>query len=98
VKKVAKIFGADLVGVYALNSWWVYSHWYNLRTFEEKLIELPEDFRKYAIAIEIEYEMFKTFPKEAGWAATCMGYFRMEFVAGFLAHFIRDLAYRAIVR
>lgn len=98
VKKVAKFLGADMVGVCELDSRWVYSHWYDLHTREEGVLELPEDSRKYAVAlaVEMDYEMFKTSPKEVEGAATGMGYSRMAFVAGSLAHFIRDLGYRAI--
>jgi epoxyqueuosine reductase len=98
VKKVAKIMGADLVGICELDSRWVYSHWFNLYTREEGTLELPEDCSRYAIAmaVEMDYEMFRTSPKEPEGAATGLGYSRMAFVAGSLAHFIRDLGYTAI--
>ena len=98
VKKVAKLLGADLVGICELDSRWIYSHWYNMHTREEGVLELPEGCSKYAIAIavEMDYEMFRTSPKEPEGAATGLGYSRMAFVAGSLAHFIRNLGYTAI--
>jgi reductive dehalogenase len=97
IKKVAKLLGADLVGICELDLRWIYSHWYNLHTRESGLLEIPEQCR-YAIAIatEMDYEMFRTSPTEIEGAATGMGYSRMAFVAGSLAHFIRDLGYTAI--
>ena len=97
VKKVARFLGADLVGICELDSRWIYSHWYNLHTREEGQLETPSGC-KYAIAIavEMDYEMFRTSPKEVESAATGMGYSKMALVAGSLAHFIRDLGYTAI--
>ncbi|MGD9034145.1 MAG: reductive dehalogenase [Desulfobacteraceae bacterium] len=97
VKKVAKVLGADLVGICQLDNRWVYSTWFNLHSREEGHLELPEGC-KYAIAIavEMDYDMFKTSPNEVEGAATGLGYSKMAFVAGSLAHFIRDLGYTAI--
>lgn len=97
VKKAAKVLGADLVGICQLDSRWVYSRWFNLHTREEGELELPEGC-KYAIAIavEMDYDMFKTSPNEVEGAATGLGYSKMAFVAGSVAHFIRDLGYTAI--
>jgi reductive dehalogenase len=97
VKKAARLLGADMVGICELDSRWIYSHWYNLHTRENGPLEVSEEC-KYAIAIavEMDYEMFRTSPTEVEGAATGLGYSRMAFVAGSLAHFIRDLGYIAI--
>jgi reductive dehalogenase len=97
VKKVAKFLGADLVGICELDSRWIYSDWYDLHSRETGPLEIPEGC-KYAIAIavEMDYEMFRTSPTEIEGAATGLGYSRMAFVAGSLAHFIRDLGYTAL--
>jgi len=98
IKKVARLIGADLVGICELDSRWVYSRWYDLHSKEEGPFDLPERCRKFAIAIavEMDYEMFRTSPNEIEGAATGLGYSKMAFVAGSLAHFIRDLGYTAI--
>lgn len=97
VKKVAKLLGADMVGICELDSRWIYSHWYNLHTRENGPLEIPEQCNyAIAIAVEMDYEMFRTSPTEIEGAATGLGYSRMAFVAGSLAHFIRDLGYTAI--
>jgi hypothetical protein len=46
--------------------------------------------------VEMDYEMYKTSPNEVEGAATGLGYSKMAFVAGSLAHFIRDLGYTAV--
>lgn len=97
VKKVAKLLGADLVGICELDSRWVYSRWYNLHNRENAPLEVPDGCNwAIAMAVEMDYEMFRTSPTEIEGAATGMGYSRMAFVAGSLAHFIRNLGYTAI--
>jgi reductive dehalogenase len=97
IKGVAKWLGASLVGVCELDSRWVYSHYYNLASREYGPLETPEECRfAIALAVEEEYYAIKTSPLEPGSAATGLGYSHMGFVAGSLAHFIRDLGYMAI--
>lgn len=97
IKGVAKWLGAALVGVCELDSRWVYSHYYNLASREYGPLETPEECRfAIALAVEEEYYAIKTSPLEPGSAATGLGYSHMAFVAGSLAHFIRDLGYTAI--
>jgi epoxyqueuosine reductase len=97
VKKAARSLGADLVGICELDSRWVYSRWFNLHSREEGPLEVPEGCRyAVAIAVEMDYEMFRTSPKEVEGAATGLGYSKMAFVAGSVAHFIRGLGYTAL--
>lgn len=97
VKRAAKALGACAVGVCELDRRWVYSHSFHLKTHEHKELELPPEC-KYAVAIatEMDYDMFKTSPSEVEGAATGKGYSDTAYVAGSLAHFIRNLGYRAI--
>jgi reductive dehalogenase len=101
VKRVARWFGASLVGICEVNALWIYSHWgehYSKPIPEVSPgdpIELPEEFR-YAvvIAVEMEYEDVKRSP------AVCpsidLGYSKMAFVATSVAEYIRLLGYNAI--
>ncbi len=97
IKKVARLFGASLVGICELDRRWVYSHYYLAGTGEHKPLELPEDIR-YAVtmAIEMEYDVIATSPQATANAGSGLGYSRMPFVAGLLAQFIRLLGYKAI--
>jgi reductive dehalogenase len=97
IKGVAKWLGADLVGVCELDSRWVYSHYYHLATGDHGPLEIPEGCRfAISIAVEEEYYSIKTSPVEIGSGGTGLGYSHMAFVAGSLAHFIRDLGYTAL--
>jgi reductive dehalogenase len=96
-KKVAKFFGADLVGVCELDRRWVYSHSYNIRTKEYASVKIPEEC-KYALvtAVEMDYEAMKCSPNYIQGAAGGLGYSEEAFTAGLLAQFIRALGYKAL--
>jgi reductive dehalogenase len=86
IKKVARYFGADLVGICKLDKRWVYLNQ-----------EIPEEFQ-YAIvmAFEQDYEVIKYFPSYISDAATSMGYSDMAVTNAYLASFIENLGFKAI--
>ena len=71
VKKVAKLAGADLVGICQLDRRWLYSHSYNMSTRESKVLEIPPEI-KYAIAfaVEMDYDLIQTSPTTIAGAGT----------------------------
>jgi len=91
IKKAAKYFGADLVGVCKLEKRWVYSH------AGGKPQEIPDEF-KYAIILgfEEEYDLVKYYPTYIADAATSMGYSRMAVTNNYLTYFIQGLGYQVI--
>ena len=91
IKKAAKYFGADLVGVCKLEKRWVYSH------AGGKPQEIPDKF-KYAIvlAFEEEYDLIKYYPTYIADAATSMGYSRMAIASNYLTFFIHRLGFNVI--
>jgi epoxyqueuosine reductase len=93
VKRTARFFGADLVGVTELDCRWLYA---NKRSNLEP-IELPEGVR-YAVVMGIEMDGvgIATTPECPAAAATGMAYSQMAFAASSLAEFIRNLGYAAI--
>jgi epoxyqueuosine reductase len=97
VKKVARYFGASLVGICELDRRWVYSYSYHMQTKEHAPVEIPEEC-KYAIAtaVEMDYEAMRTSPALTQGAATGLGYSEEAFTAGLLAQFIRALGYQGI--
>ena len=97
IKKVAKAYGASLVGVCELDRRWVYSHRQNVLEKKHEPIEIPEEF-KYAIALafEMDYELIKLSPTHTGAAGPTSAYGRMALTTGSLAQFIRYLGYKAI--
>jgi epoxyqueuosine reductase len=97
IKKAAGFFGASLAGVCELDRDWVYSAAFPLSDPKSVPNELPEEYRyAIAIAIEMDYEAIRCSPASPSSAATGLGYSKMAFVAGLLAHHIRGLGYKAI--
>jgi epoxyqueuosine reductase len=96
-KRVARFFGASLVGVAKVHPNWIYSHEFNTLTHEHYPIEIPEACDKaVVIAIEMDYNAIRSSPNGVAGAATGLGYSKMAFVANAVAAFIRGLGYRAI--
>ena len=92
IKKAARFFGADLVGICKLDRRWVYSH-----LFAGGPNELPEEYQ-YAVVMGFaeEYNMLKYFPSYIADAATSMGYSRMAIANAYLAEFLRGMGFKAI--
>ncbi len=99
VKTAATFFGASLVGICKLERRWVYSSSYLLAPEGGKTVQnvIPEEF-KYAIAIgvEMDYDAIQCSPSGPAATATGLGYSKMAFTAGLLAHYIRGLGYQAL--
>lgn len=97
VKKVARFFGADLVGICRLHPNWVYSHEYNTITQEHYPIEVPEGCHNaIVLGIAMDYEAIRMSPTALEGSAVGWGYSMMVFLANLMAVFIRGLGYRAI--
>ncbi|MDD2665389.1 MAG: reductive dehalogenase [Methanocellales archaeon] len=95
IKKVAKFYGADLVGICELDQRWVYSNYFDRSTGNFGELGIPY---KYAIvlAVEMDWEGIKKSPGYEASAATALGYSEMAEVAPSLARYIRSLGYPAI--
>jgi epoxyqueuosine reductase len=101
IKKTAKWFGADLIGITPLNKLWVYSH---LGDHSVHLglggkvgdpIELSDYFSNVIVmAIEMDYRHVLRSP--AVESSTDLGYSKMAFVSSSLACFIQELGYNAM--
>ena len=99
IKKVAKFFGADLVGICELDRRWVYSHSHFNGPDGPiyKPQEVPEEY-KYAVVMgfEEDYNLLKYYPTYIADAASSMGYSRMAITNDYLSTFIRGLGFKAI--
>jgi epoxyqueuosine reductase len=97
IKKVARYFGADLVGICRVHPNWVYSNEFNLLTSEHYPIELPEGCHNaIVLVLAMNYEGIRMAPTTLEGGVVGLGYSMMAFVANLLATFIRGLGYRAI--
>ncbi len=100
VKKVAKFYGASLVGIAKINEKWIYKN--AGKRFDGKFmgsypINLPEEInRVIVIAIEMNSLALSVTPAVPACAATGLGYSKMAFAISCLGEFIRNLGYQAI--
>jgi reductive dehalogenase len=97
MKKAALFMGASAVGICRVDPRWVYSHSFHPYTMEHISINIREKV-EYAIVMvhEMNYTLMRTAPAFGENAATGRGYSMMAYVSASMAHFIRDLGYRAI--
>ncbi|MBD3206145.1 reductive dehalogenase [Candidatus Bathyarchaeota archaeon] len=93
VKKAARFFGANLVGIAEINKNWIYAN----RRRDLEPLKLPEGV-KYAIVMAVEMDPLAigTSPEGPAAAATGLGYSKMAFTASCIAEFIRNLGYTAV--
>ena len=97
VKHVAKVFGADLVGITHFDERWVYTHAYSRLGETEKEQELPGDLpHVVVIAQEMDRELIDTVPSALSGTATGIGYSHDTLVLLGLTQYIRNLGYRAV--
>lgn len=97
VKHVARVFGADLVGITGYDERWVYSHAYSRLGETEKSQELPSDLPNViVIAQEMDRGLVDTVPSALSGAATGVGYSHDTLVLLGLAQYVINLGYRAV--
>jgi reductive dehalogenase len=97
LKKAATFFGAARVGVCELDRRWVYSSVYSHKVQKSLPNTISEEYQyAVALAIEMDYTSIGCSPASPSSAATGLGYSKMAFIAGLLAHYIRGLGYKAI--
>jgi len=86
IKKVAKFYGASLVGIASLDTKWLY-----------KDVILPDGIDKVIVmAVEMDKDGVATTPALPASAATGLGYSKMAFLISLMGEFIRNLGYKAI--
>lgn len=86
IKKVALLFGAEMVGITELDQRWVYQD-----------IEIPH---KYAIVVVVSHvrSLNNTAPSHFSWVSATEAYSRLKFISTQVADFIRGLGYDAMYR
>ena len=97
VKRVARVFGADLVGITSYDERWVYTHAYSRLGETEKPQELPSDLPNViGIAQEMDRDLVDTVPSALSGTATGVGYSHDTLVLLGLAQYVINLGYRAV--
>ena len=97
VKHVARVFGADLVGITGYDERWVYTHAYSRLGETDKPQELPSDLPNViVIAQEMDRDLVDTVPSALSGTATGVGYSHDTLVLLGLAQYVINLGYRAV--
>ena len=108
IKKAAKFYGADLVGIAPFEERWLYNSevHFPMDPSGNPIKEHLNPFRKVELdfkpksvivmAFEMDYEAYKTQPSEVGGSATSMGYSKMMESSVRLAYMIRRLGYNSL--
>ena len=97
IKHVAKVFGADLVGITAYDERWVYTHAYSRQGETEKEQELPTDLPNVIVIVqEMDRDLIETVPSALSGTATGVGYSQDSLVLLGLAQYVINLGYRAV--
>lgn len=96
LRKVAKLFGADLLGVCAYDERWMYSALFDEATASSKPSDLPADLPNVIVVGEaMDESLTKTVPSALSGSATGLGYSNDAVTLIGLAQYIRNLGYRA---
>ena len=97
VKHVAKVFGADLVGVTAFDQRWVYTERFSAETGGAKPNELPEGLTSViVIGQAMDSDLIRTAPSALSGTATGLGYSQDAAVLLGIAQYIKNLGYEAV--
>lgn len=97
IKHIARLFGADLVGVTGYDERWVYTHAYSRLGEQEKPQELPADLPNVIVIVqEMDRGLIETVPSALSGTATGIGYGHDTMVLLGLTQYVRNLGYRAV--
>jgi ferredoxin len=96
IKKVARLFGADAVGVCAFDPRWIYEKTYSRMAQAERDPDLPEGMRSVIVVVTaMDHDLTATVPSALAATATGMGYTQDAVTLMSIAQYIRNLGYDA---
>ncbi len=97
IKRIGKMFGADMIGITAVDLRWHYSHKYDADNKSEKPNELATDLQNcIVIGTEMPYDVIRTYPSALAGVAPGFGYSKDAVILQTLSQFIRNLGYEAV--
>lgn len=96
IKRLARFFGADLVGITHFDHRWHYSRRPDTRTVTPTANELPEGMTHVIVmGHEMDFDLVETYPSAVAGAATGREYSHEAAIVMQLAAYIRNLGYEA---
>ncbi|MEZ4557643.1 MAG: reductive dehalogenase [Caldilineaceae bacterium] len=97
IKQVARLFGADLVGITGFDERWLYTQKFSDLRQESKPQEVPAGLDNViVVAQSMDYDLIRTVPSALSGAATGLGYSHDAMVVLGIAQYIRNLGYNAV--
>lgn len=97
IKQVAKLFGADLVGVTDFDTRWHYSKRVDCRDFSEVDTELPDGMTNTIVmGHAMNHDLVATYPSALAGAATGMEYSHETGIVVQMVTYIRNLGFNAV--
>ncbi len=97
VKHVAKVVGADLVGISPFDERWVYTERFSAGSGEGKPNDLPDGLTNViVIGQSMDHDLTRTAPSALAGTATGLGYSLDSVVLLTIAQYVRNLGYEAV--
>jgi epoxyqueuosine reductase QueG len=97
IKRIARLFGADLCGITDFDERWIYASRVDVRDFSEAEHGLPEGLTSVIVlGHEMDYDLVRTYPSALAGAATGREYSHEAAIVIQLAAYIRNLGYEAV--
>ena len=97
IKQVGKLFGADMIGITAVDHRWHYSHKFDADTRTEKPNNLSDELTNcIVVGTEMSYDVVRTYPSALAGVAPGFGYSKDAVILQTLSQFIRNLGYEAV--
>lgn len=97
IKKTAKIYGADLVGITGYDPRWTYKSKFSGRTQSSKPVEIPEGITNVIVLGKaMQYDLVRMSPTATAATSAAAGYAEDAITLLALAQYIRSLGYQAI--
>ena len=97
LKQIAKLFGADLVGICEHDERWLYSARVDTRDFSESTNELPDGIgHVIVLGHAMDRKLVDTYPSALAGVSTGLEYSHEASIVIQLASYIRNLGYEAV--
>ena len=97
IKRVAKAFGASLVGITEYDERWMYTSKFSDISLTERPNDIPGGLDRVVVtAQQMDYGWIRTVPSALSGAATGLGYSHDALVVLSTAQYIRNLGYNAV--
>lgn len=97
IKKIARIYGADLVGVTAYDPRWTYTSKFSARKTISKPVEIPEGITNVIVlGKSMQHDLVRMSPTATAATSAAAGYAEDAVTLLALAQFIRSMGYQAI--